>query len=255
MLKPSGAREKNFCIERTSMIYRSRRFVLHPVKPRERRGRASKGDATTRGPSRARGATRGRARASADASKSSRRRIGRPREGARGGGADADGHIDLGGRGARRAKKKTNPDGMSVGVDDVSSSPRDGVAGMPRVSASRDRSSRKANGDAIRSWLKDASAAGPEDEARRDLDGRDDSVPRGRRGAADDRSTRSFVSIDRSFDRSIDLRRRRASSSSRRPRDTLNRNPKPPTYPTPSVHPAELSKEDVDAIKRRTPEG
>jgi hypothetical protein len=83
---------------------------------------------------------------------------------------------------------------MSVGVDDVSSSPRDGVAGMPRVSASRDRSSRKANGDAIRSWLKDASAPGPEDEARRDLDGRDDSVPRGRRGAR------------RSIDRSIDPR-------------------------------------------------
>lgn len=119
---------------------------------------------------------------------------------------------------------------------------------MPRVSASRDRSSRKANGDAIRSWLKDASAAGPEDEARRDLDGRDDSVPRGRRGAR--RSIdRSFVrSIDRSIDRST-YGRRRASSSSRRPRDTLNRNPKPPTYPTPSVHPAELSKEDVDAIK------
>jgi hypothetical protein len=75
---------------------------------------------------------------------------------------------------------------MSVGVDDVSSSPRDGVAGMPRVSASRasrDHSSRNANGDGIRSWLKDASAAGPEDEARGDLDGRDDSVPRGRRGA------------------------------------------------------------------------
>ena len=125
--------------------------------------------------------SRPRAR-SADASKSSRRRIGRPREGARGGGADADDtSISAGGRTA--GEKKTNPDGMSVGVDDVSSSPRDGVAGMPRVSASRDRSSRKANGDAIRSWLKDASAPGPEDEARRDLDGRDDSVPRGRRGA------------------------------------------------------------------------
>ena len=137
--------------------------------------------------------SRPRAR-SADASKSSRRRIGRPREGARGGGADADGtSISAGGRTA--GEKKTNPDGTSVGVDDdVSSSPRDGVAGMPRVSASRDRSSRKANGDAIRSWLKDASAAGPEDEARRDLDGRDDSVPRGRRGAR------------RSIDRSIDLR-------------------------------------------------